>query len=155
MSRKSYLTKLINDNDSDAVVYCIGLVSVLLVTAVYFIIRMSHIIPETGCAFRRITGLYCPGCGGTRSFVYLIHGHIIKSLAYHPFVPYVFTIAIIFYVSQTVRFISKGRTWAMHLGMPLIIPGAAIILLNWIVRNIFLVAGMSSFLKKLAICRFI
>lgn len=155
MSRKSYLTKLINDNDSDAVVYCIGLVSVLLVTAVYFIIRMSHIIPETGCAFRRITGLYCPGCGGTRSFVYLIHGHIIKSLAYHPFVPYVFTIAIIFYVSQTVRFISKGRTWAMHLGMPLIIPGAAIILLNWIVRNIFLVAGMSLFLKKLAICRFI
>ena len=123
MSRKSYLTKLINDNDSDAVVYCIGLVSVLLVTAVYFIIRMSHIIPETGCAFRRITGLYCPGCGGTRSFVYLIHGHIIKSLAYHPFVPYVFTIAIIFYVSQTVRFISKGRTWAMHLGMPLIYTG--------------------------------
>ena len=84
MSRKSYLTKLINDNDSDAVVYCIGLVSVLLVAAVYFIIRMSHIIPDTGCAFRRITGLYCPGCGGTRSFVYLIHGHIIKSLAYHP-----------------------------------------------------------------------
>lgn len=155
MSRKSYLTKLINDNDSDAVVYCIGLVSVFLVAAVYFIIRMSHIIPDTGCAFRRITGLYCPGCGGTRSFVYLIHGHIIKSLAYHPFVPYVFTIAIIFYVSQTVRFISKGRTWAMHLGMPLIIPGAAIILLNWIVRNIFLVAGMSLFLKKLAICRFI
>lgn len=33
----------------------------------------------------------------------------------------------------------------MHLGMPLIIPGAAIILLNWIVRNIFLVAGMSLF----------
>lgn len=96
MSRKSYLTKLINDNDSDAVVYCIGLVSVFLVAAVYFIIRMSHIIPDTGCAFRRITGLYCPGCGGTRSFVYLIHGHIIKSLAYHPFVPYVFTIAIIF-----------------------------------------------------------
>ena len=110
MSRKSYLTKLINDNDSDAVVYCIGLVSVFLVAAVYFIIRMSHIIPDIGCAFRRITGLYCPGCGGTRSFVYLIHGHIIKSLAYHPFVPYVFTIAIIFYVSQTVRFISKGRT---------------------------------------------
>lgn len=155
MSRKSYLNKLINDNDSDAVVYCIGLVSVFLVAAVYFIIRMSHIIPDTGCAFRRITGLYCPGCGGTRSFVYLIHGHIIKSLAYHPFVPYVFTIAIIFYVSQTVRFISKGRTWAMHLGMPLIIPGAAIILLNWIVRNIFLVAGMSLFKKKLAICRFI
>ena len=145
MSRKSYLTKLINDNDSDAVVYCIGLVSVFLVAAVYFIIRLSHIIPDIGCAFRRITGLYCPGCGGTRSFVYLIHGHIIKSLAYHPFVPYVFTIAIIFYVSQTVRFISKGRTWAVHLGMPLIIPGAAIILLNWIVRNIFLVAGMSLF----------
>ena len=145
MNSKSYMIKLIHDNDSDAVVYCIGIVSVFLVAVSFFTISALHIMPDIGCAFRNITGLYCPGCGGTRSFVCLIHGHIIKSIAYHPFVPYVFTIAIIFYISQTVRFISKGRTRALHLGLPLIIPGAAIILLNWIVRNIFLIAGMSLF----------
>lgn len=40
------------------------------------------------CLFHLLTGLYCPGCGGTRAVWYLLHGQILKSIQYHPLVPY-------------------------------------------------------------------
>ena len=36
-----------------------------------------------GCVFRRLTGIKCPGCGGTRAFKELLHGHIIEALRYN------------------------------------------------------------------------
>jgi len=35
------------------------------------------------CAFRRTTGIPCPGCGLTRSWVALAGGHFRESLAFH------------------------------------------------------------------------
>ncbi|GAA1506214.1 DUF2752 domain-containing protein [Nocardioides humi] len=39
------------------------------------------------CPFRRLTGLPCPGCGLTRSWVYLTHGWWRDSFLAHPFGP--------------------------------------------------------------------
>jgi hypothetical protein len=39
------------------------------------------------CPFRRLTGLPCPGCGLTRSWVYLTHGWWRESFLAHPFGP--------------------------------------------------------------------
>lgn len=36
------------------------------------------------CYFRTHLGLYCPGCGGTRAFFALLHGHFLQSLKYNP-----------------------------------------------------------------------
>lgn len=38
------------------------------------------------CSFYRITGMPCPGCGGTRAFYYLFYGNLLKSFQYHPVV---------------------------------------------------------------------
>ncbi|MBQ6855594.1 MAG: DUF2752 domain-containing protein, partial [Lachnospiraceae bacterium] len=35
------------------------------------------------CMFRMLTGLYCPGCGGTRAVKALLTGHPIQSFLYH------------------------------------------------------------------------
>jgi len=35
------------------------------------------------CAFRRMTGVPCPGCGLTRSWVALAGGHLQRSLSFH------------------------------------------------------------------------
>ncbi|MEO9322354.1 DUF2752 domain-containing protein [Nocardioides sp. C4-1] len=37
------------------------------------------------CPFRRLTGLPCPGCGLTRSWVYLAHGRWDDAYSAHPF----------------------------------------------------------------------
>lgn len=38
--------------------------------------------------FHALTGLYCPGCGGTRSVYLLLTGHPLRSLLYHPITLY-------------------------------------------------------------------
>jgi hypothetical protein len=37
------------------------------------------------CPFRRLTGLPCPGCGLTRSWVYLVHGDVHAAVWANPF----------------------------------------------------------------------
>ncbi len=51
-----------------------------------FLISPDHV--EDGpviCPFRRLTGLPCPGCGLTRSWVYLAHGQWHDGFTAHPF----------------------------------------------------------------------
>ena len=40
------------------------------------------------CDIRRISGLPCPGCGGTRAFYYLFTGDLLRSFLFHPAVLY-------------------------------------------------------------------
>lgn len=53
--------------------------------------------PTGGCVFKALTGLDCPGCGGTRAFFYLIHGNVPEAARNHllavfaaPFVVYMY-----------------------------------------------------------------
>lgn len=51
-----------------------------------FLVSPDHV--EDGpviCPFRRVTGLPCPGCGLTRSWVYLAHGWWREAFAAHLF----------------------------------------------------------------------
>lgn len=43
----------------------------------------------TVCAFRRITGIPCPGCGLTRAMAALARGELLLALHFHPFAPLV------------------------------------------------------------------
>jgi hypothetical protein len=45
-------------------------------------IAPEHPLPES-CMSWRVLGLRCPGCGLTRSFVFLAHGDVASSLAVH------------------------------------------------------------------------
>ena len=94
------------------------------------------------CLFRIFTGLYCPGCGGTRAVKALLSGQILKSLYFHPFVLYMTVViglesCIWLYkrfrpyrhgkVSQKEAFLRRYRWWA--------IGGLTVVLINWIVKN--------------------
>lgn len=37
------------------------------------------------CPLHSLTGLYCPGCGSTRAFHELLHGHLAAALHCNPF----------------------------------------------------------------------
>ena len=43
----------------------------------------------TVCAFRRLTGIPCPGCGLTRAMAALARGELLLALQFHPFAPLV------------------------------------------------------------------
>ena len=47
------------------------------------------------CAFRRVTGLPCPGCGLTRSWVLTAHGQLRPAVSRHPFGPATFAAALL------------------------------------------------------------
>ncbi len=42
------------------------------------------------CPFHRLTGWYCPGCGGQRALHELLHGHFAAALRLNPFAVLVF-----------------------------------------------------------------
>lgn len=47
------------------------------------------------CPFRLLTGLPCPACGLTRSWVHLAHGQVGESFAAHPLGPATMLLAVV------------------------------------------------------------
>ncbi len=95
-------------------------------------------ILNTHCLFHRLTGLYCPGCGGKRSVYLLFHGHPLLSLWYHPLVIYglvVMTYYIFLMIRRKIFPVYQKKpypTWPLW--------GAAILLFaNCFLKNLMLV----------------
>ncbi len=66
----------------------VGLVAGLAASGIATAALLSPARVDQGpvlCPFRRLTGLPCPGCGLTRSWVDLMHGHVVDAMAVHPF----------------------------------------------------------------------
>lgn len=91
------------------------------------------------CTFKKITGLYCPGCGGTRAVEAFVTGHFIKSFMYHPFVPYCGVLYIIFMVRGTLAFFLKGKYRYMKFRDGYIFAGIAILLVQFLFKDVMLI----------------
>lgn len=99
------------------------------------------------CLFFRLTGLYCPGCGGTRAWIALLHGHPLRSLVYHPVVLYGTAVYGIYLLRNLLAlFFGKDhrKDHPLLRGMAFrdlyLYVAVGIILVNWITKNILLVA---------------
>lgn len=115
----------------------------LLAAAAFIVYRFNpgsnKLIPV--CSFHSITGLYCPGCGMTRSLHAILNGHFFKAFSYNPLWPFfallVFgPLVLWFYFLLTGknpfnpvnRFLGKHPNYCISI--------AVIIILFWILRNI-------------------
>jgi hypothetical protein len=83
------------------------------------------------CPFRLVTGLPCPGCGLTRSWVYLFHGQLAESLYYHPLGPIAAIAAILFVLGVHKRF---PDVWRWIQSPPVTKAIAAVWIVVWILR---------------------
>lgn len=136
------------DRTLDTIVYIVSVLSLI------FLITLTYLIKCTGfnlsaymspCKLYIFTGFYCPGCGGTRSFLYLIHGRFIKSFIYHPIVLFAFIPGLWFILTQTLyrlhiplKGIFKKLLHPLTV-TPLYIYSAIIILLaQWIIKNVLI-----------------
>jgi hypothetical protein len=59
------------------------------------------------CPFRLITGLPCPGCGLTRSWVYLAHGQLGDALRANPFGFLTFAAAAVLVMVVALRWVRR------------------------------------------------
>ena len=109
----------------------IGVLGIWLYSKLYY-----PLFKDTGCVFHNVTGVYCPGCGGTRATLELLHGHFLRSLWYHPLVLYAGMIYSGFMLSHTCArlhlFHAKG--WKFHNWYLYVAVG--IVLVNWILKNV-------------------
>jgi hypothetical protein len=90
------------------------------------------------CLFHSLTGLYCPGCGGTRAVRSLLRGDLRMSFQYHPLVLYA---VLVLFLEMILRAF-KGRITPLghkKRARILILAGAAIVAANWIFKNYMLV----------------
>ena len=96
------------------------------------------------CAIFDATGLYCPGCGGRRAVIALLTGHPLKSLLFHPFVLYFTLCFSLFFISQTLFRLTNGAVKGMNYRNIFVYIGLAVILLQWIIKNmVLLTSGMN------------
>lgn len=91
------------------------------------------------CMFQKLTGLYCPGCGGTRAVKHLLGGDFLLSIQYHPFVLYT---AVAVFLTVSTWILSKLlKRPGLYFGRidKLAYVGVAVVLVNWIFKNYMLV----------------
>lgn len=131
----------------DNLYYCglVLLASAVFLTIVFWITGTDpgkYLLP---CLFHELTGLYCPGCGGTRAFVKLLQGDIGASLHYHPIVLYGGVLYAWYMISNTVQHLSRGRiNIAMKYRSWYVWVGVVILVLNTIWKNVrFLLWGQT------------
>lgn len=119
--------------------YKAGIIA-LLICSILGYVYLQVIVPKFSppCAIYTLTGFYCPGCGGTRAVGELLHGHLLRSLWYHPLVPYAAMMFVGFMGTQTLARLHLGRIkgWSFHNWY--LWTALAIIIINWIVKNILL-----------------
>ena len=90
------------------------------------------------CVFHELTGLYCPGCGGTRAVKALLAGHPILSFQYHPLVLYCALVALLFAVSWLLWRITKKSGFRLYLSNGYIYAAIGITVLNFAYKNYML-----------------
>lgn len=111
----------------------------LLLYIIYKTIPLPFFQNTIPCVFHSLFGLYCPGCGGTRAVLLLLHGHLLHSFICHPLVPYAAIICGWFLLSQTIERISGHRIKiGMHYRDIYLWIALAIVIINFIVKNALL-----------------
>ncbi len=117
---------------------CVFLGMSIVAGVLFYSVLLPH-ISMPPCVMYKYLGLYCPGCGGTRALISLLHGRILRSLWYHPLVPYSAVLYGTFMISHGAARITRYRyfrglrfhNWYLY--------GAIVVLgANWLLRNILL-----------------
>lgn len=116
----------------------IGLVFLIIAVAGFILYEfvLKSVIYVRPCLFSTFLGIYCPGCGGTRAVEALFHGHFLKSVWFHPLVPYTAVIYTGFMGSHALNRLGLKsiRGWKFHNWY--LYAAVGIIAVNFIVKNV-------------------
>lgn len=92
------------------------------------------------CIFHLVTGVYCPGCGGTRAVKAFLRGNFADSFRYHPLIVYTVLVVVLEAVTWALAKVLRRPglhirhyDWFVYLGI-------AIIFINWFWKDYMLLA---------------
>lgn len=139
--------------DYDEEFYYLGKVALVVAVVViitYWLNPFGVVKLMSGCSLKEVTGLYCPGCGGTRATKALLRFQILKSIYYNAAVPYA---AVVYVLFMTKMFLKKHVDYFRnrfkrpgHLLVYIYI-GIGILIIQWVVKLVFLLKYHIAWLK--------
>ena len=87
------------------------------------------------CPFYKFTGLYCPGCGGTRAVKFFLQGRLLTSFRFHPLVLYgVLAFGAEFLLFLTRQITGKDKTYWRY-EKELAYGAVAVVIVNFFVKD--------------------
>lgn len=135
-------------NETQKAIYIAALITAGIGLSVLLFIHFSGIKPWEnlpGCTFYHNTGYYCPGCGGTRAVLALLHGHPFISFCYHPFVVYAAIMMFLFLSTCTAVYLFHCPSSFMLWLRPIYFYLAILLIFgNWGVKNVLIYLGYLS-----------
>jgi len=128
------------NQSTETVLYRFGIGAAVCFAALFLMFRyipsLHAFLNEWVCPFRALTGLYCPGCGGTRAILAMLRGQLGQSFLYHPAVLTGTGIYLAFMLSQILERLSKGRIRGLRWRNLYLWIWIGVILINWAVQNL-------------------
>ena len=97
---------------TDSKLYILGLILAIPIALLFFLQNSGTVNFDvtdltSPCLFHRVSGLYCPGCGGTRAVKALLEGRPAACFFYHPFVLYCAVIYILLWQATRLNLYCK------------------------------------------------
>lgn len=121
---------------SHTLVWPLAVASVAAAGTAYIATHNPHVAGGTlGCPLFALTGLYCPGCGGTRAVYDLAHGNLASALAMNPLVTLAVPVLGLLWARWVLRV--RGvvlRAWDMPTWGAVLLPAVIVafsVLRNW------------------------
>ena len=127
--------------DVDECLFLFGNIALIigLLIGIFVLVYQIPIGSGDNCIFYRYTNLYCVGCGGTRAMLAFFKGNLLVSMKYHAFTTYGMSLYFIYMGSHYLSRLTKGRVKGLHFRMVYIYIGVALLVGQFILRNIMLV----------------
>ena len=126
-------------NKSEKLFFIIS--TILFISSIIFFIlykmfNFNISLSSHPCFLCKYVHIYCPGCGGTRAFKSLLNFSFIDSFLYNPIVIYSAFGFLYYYIKTLLFIIKRGKSNPFTFSFTFLYIGLAIILINFIAKNI-------------------
>ena len=130
------------NDEPENTIYWASILSILVICLVYIvglILKSNFPIFDVffSCFIKQTFNIPCPGCGGTRSFIFFLKGQWLKSIYFNAFGFYFSLIYSIFFITQTLKRISNGKIRGLKWNDIYIKIGLFILFLQYILKLCF------------------
>lgn len=114
---------------------------IFVVVAIWLWVSKQGFIPKPFCPFHKLTGIPCPGCGGTRAAWKILDGHIGAAIQINPLSVLLILFLLCVFLFSWIDFLFKTNLlkpliqnkWSYYIVIPIV----CLIIFVWI-RNVYI-----------------